>query len=683
MGNDLGGFFEQPYYDELVRMSKMKYGVDTLTPEMQKRVDLVFEEQMGRVVDIYQYMDTPYYGDGGGDYLFIKTMNNLVKTDAILTFNGIFDRKPSVISQILAKKLAERAKYKTMSLEYLEAGDMAKGNLYSAYEKFRKEVANSSYGVLGLPSFFLFNILTASSITGNASTQLQMIITLVENIYGGRVILRDYNELITYLSGNILDRNLTDDELENTYRFLNIMDVDSFNKFDHDALYERLRGYCRFDLGSINDKQEAYLLSLIDRIMNCSTHRLRFYYLNDLERFLDDNTWLEHYIRSGHANVCDLEKFNEKEMDKYLDANLLPYIQTLVYDRVIPHDNDSLCRNYDRTTVLMSDTDSLFVKTKRLTDFLKRTIHDVSSAEGQDLDVFTFRILTYLGTKVTRHALNIQAAVNRIGQDNGFKYKSEMYYPKILLLPIRKTYTGMCTVREGYKIPPFLDMKNIVKTSYTKPSTDFIKELCSTFTDVDKKFSYADTFTLIEKHKNKIRNIIQVDKDATVGRPLRYKNREAYASPFSIANFLAGEMYNIFHPRDRLPPGSRCNSVDLVLPTGLTGGRNLDEERNIQIMIEYYSQYLNEEELNIFEGIMSSCESTYLEMREYILKQGGIPYIGIPHGETIPDNYLGMVDVESLVMKNIDSRSVNFLAAVGIYVDENSKGSTITNLINF
>ena len=677
----MGKFFEEPYYKELVKMSKQKYGVDELTSEMKDRVDSVYREQLSKMNDVTKHFKMPFYGNGEGDFKYIKTMNNMLeKEDAIFSFNGIFKKEKSFIAYILEDASKDRGKFKKMMLEERAKGNEKGYKLYDSFQKFKKEVMNSIYGVLGLHSFFLFNLLTASSITGDCSNQLQILITQVEKTYGGRVILRDYIELTSYLLNNMIDAD--ESKVSEYYQFFNLLDKNKFYNFDHDALLERLSGYCQFDLDSISEAESIYLSSIIEEILSNPVQKFRFYFLNDVKTFLESSDRLENLIRSMADNVCSLEGFKEKEFTKTMDNEFKDIFIELLVDKFIQHDCDYLCCNFERTTVMMSDTDSLFVKSPTLTNLLANTITSVVDiTDRQDLDVFTFRLLSYLGGAMFGFLLNkLTTEVHNSGENVTFEYKSEFFYPKLLLLPAKKTYIGLCTVQEGYKIPPFVDEKNIKKTSYTKPSTDFVLDLCSNFIDVNKEFSYAETFNTVEKHKDNVRDLIR-SGSTLPGTPFKFKQAREYADPYSQSNFIGGEFYNILYPYNKLPSGSPCNSVELLLPDNLTKGKNLNEEENAQIIADYYKEYLPENMSQTLDHILLG--DGYPEMRDVILRYGGIPYIGIPKGSDIPDYLIELIDIEKMVQKNIDIRSVNFLNAVGIHVDSSSRGDKITNIISF
>jgi len=676
-------FFAKPFYKELEELAMLKHKTHTITDNMRNRINEVFVSEMNKVQDKNETFIEPFDKENPTKILgLVKTCDFLVREkQAIFTFNGIFEREKSPIAQILENKLIERGIYKKKMLKNKADGDEKNARLNDSIQKFKKEVANSLFGVLGLKSFFLFNTITAGSITGNSATQLQLLINQIEKMFGGRVILRNYSEVVAYLTENTEYRDIN---LEDSFNYFNKLNYEEFYKFDDTTLFNLISSYCQFDIeDDLSPVQVDFIKTLCFNIVNDDKNRLRFYFLNNISRFLSSSSKLEDSIVTLKDNLCSLNDFNEKEMDNYFDEHLADYFKMYLFDWSIQGEQDNLARNYTRTCVMVSDTDSLFVSSPALTNLVKDTISSVVTIEDpQDLDVFTFRILTYVGTLTTGFQLSDTTHnCYMIGDNHKYKYKSEYFYPKMLLLKVKKTYLGLCTVQEGYKIPPFVDEKNIKKTSYTSSSTDFVMDLCSLFIDRNKEFDYKETFDLIDRHKDKIRTKILDDLDSSIGKPLTYKTANNYDDPFRVANFLAGEFYNILHPYNKLPSSSKCNSLDLLMPVGLTGGTKINLDFNIKTILEFYSEKLPAEMFEHLNIIMTT--ESYPSMRDKILNLGGIPYIGVPKGEQIPSYLLPLIDVDSLVMKNIDVRSENFLEAVGIYVNVNSKGSNITNIIKF
>ena len=270
--------FAGKFFDELVDMSKIKHNVDELDEEMLERVAVVLQNQLSILKDI----KTPFSNtllDTEVDYPFVESMESFFREGHIFSYKGIFSSDKSPIGDLLADMLASRGIYKKKMLEAKANGDDAKARLYDNIQKLKKEVANSLYGVLGEIRFFLYNLTTASSITGNCKNQLQTLISQLEKILTGRVILRDINEVNSYIFNNASGI----EELD-YLGFFDLIDEPyaQFNTYDYKAAAEEVFSYCQFEL---SEPQKEDITSYLKSIFDNENLKARFYFLNDMERF--------------------------------------------------------------------------------------------------------------------------------------------------------------------------------------------------------------------------------------------------------------------------------------------------------------------------------------------------------------------------------------------------------------
>lgn len=678
------------YYKELERLAVIKYG--EMTDEVQLRVQKVFDEQVEKIKDKEVEFINPFPNNGSlvkevETVNFLQKVDELIANDSVFTYLGLFESKknPSPVSKLLLKMLKDRSKFKSLMLKSKAEGDETLARLYDNTQKLKKEIANSLYGILGLKSFFLFNTITSGSVTGNSSYQIRTLISQAEKIYGGRVILRDFEDLFQFLTGNYIDftNQCSEEELsrisgERLNNFFRNQDKDKLNSFNEEELLSKIKNkYCTFDFDSLSEKQKETVDFLIARIFQSPLNKVRFYYLNELELFLKDSPVIREIIIDNKDNICNLESFNEKEMNEIFDEKFLPFIQYFLYDRAIQKNQNDLVTNYPRTTVVISDTDSMFIKSKPLTDDIKNTITDVTeNIERHDLETFTFRILTYLTTQLTKFQLDFMAKNHHRIKEHFYNYKSEYFYRKLINFTAKKTYAGLCTVQEGYKIPPFLDEKNLSKTSYTGFSVNLVLELINNLLNSDK-FSYKIVFDYLDSKKKEAMELIITEKDFSLGSPFKYKTADNYENPYAVSNFIAGEIYNIFHPDDRIQSGTRCFKLDFKA-TNLKFKRNASDEEKIEQILNYYEDKLPEYHYEILKKTLSEHDNG---MRTLILKNSGIPYIGIPENGEIEEWMVQFINVELLVSKNIDTRTTSLLEAIGVYVNSNTNMTNISRII--
>ena len=85
-------------------------------------------------------------------------------------------------------------------------------------------------------------------------------------------------------------------------------------------------------------------------------------------------------------------------------------------------------------------TDSLFLKTKELTNLIRNKLKELRPDEDfHNISTYLFRFLSYFGTLYTDHSLNIMDKRHWKSGRGRYNYKSEYLYEKILLLKAKKT----------------------------------------------------------------------------------------------------------------------------------------------------------------------------------------------------------------------------------------------------
>ena len=117
---------------------------------------------------------------------------------------------------------------------------------------------------------------------------------------------------------------------------------------------------------------------------------------------------MTNFLTENQDNILSLDKFNEKEFIKELSKIFSPLLSILVFDSSTQENQDDLCNNYTRQIVLMSDTDSLFLKTDVMTSLIKNKIQELRPDEHfHDISTYLFRFLSYFGSLYTDYSLNI------------------------------------------------------------------------------------------------------------------------------------------------------------------------------------------------------------------------------------------------------------------------------------
>jgi len=336
--------FATDIQNELLEIAFLKYNVDSeeLLPESTLQYIQNYQTKIKTESTVirYEFQGKEFSGNFVQIYDTVLTQN----PTANFAMNGaVFDDSPSAFNNYLASLKIKRKKEKNLMFEAGNRGDTKLKNLYKFFQLNTKELMNSLYGLLNLDSFPLYSVASAGAITGTCQSQLQDLIIGHETVLGGRVIFRSINELIGYVTKN---RLLTEVPDFNTY-----FGTEKPNELSDEELVTKLVGWCEF---VPDDHDKATIKELVKSTFVVNSNRVRFYYLNNLKEFINDSTLFFDYIEADTENILSPKDFNHKQLDLGF-APFLEAVRDIVFPKWIHPDSDALCRNYQRTTCLMSD----------------------------------------------------------------------------------------------------------------------------------------------------------------------------------------------------------------------------------------------------------------------------------------------------------------------------------------
>ncbi len=658
-------------FEELMMLYKIKYHLDCVPPNEEERlmtmaVNLVAE---------YKRKNSDIFIDKKEqtEKTDIITKYDSIKDDVLFSYKGIFSKELSCVGKILSSSIKERGVVKNEMLDLEEKNtDRLRVIYLSGTEKYIKEVMNSTYGVTGEKNFFMFNPVVASSITKNSSEQLKILISQIEKIFGGRVIIRNFNELFNYISLNVS----TPEEIA-VIESLNLPE-DQF-QITTDSFLKRIN--LTFKLSA---KERSIVDSMLESIFSTKAGRIRFHFLNNFDSFLKDLDSTKDILLHTKDNLFSPTDYNEKAFVKDLNESYIVGFRALVFDKFIQNGQTDLCSNYDRSCVLMSDTDSIFVKMHKMATFLEKFTKENEDSIGviedpQMFQAYLFRYMSYLFTSITTSVLDIVVKEHYNSINKGeYIYKSEFLYRKILLFKTKKTYGGIVTIKEGRKVPMYLDKKNIEKVSYSRLSTKYAVSLLNEIVDVNKDFSYSNIFKLVDESKQNILNLIDTGDSVPYGKPVKYKNESNYKDALTNSTFLACHTYNELFPLAQINSGEKCVIIELNLPKL----KIKDEQEKIDAIINFYKEMEVSDE--IIEFVERNLNDIGSKLHEHILKNCGIPYIALPASNTEHiSHFRKLINREKTIQNNIDNRGINFLEAIGIYTFKNTNVTEISNIVRF
>ena len=657
---------------ELQTMYKRKYNKETLTESDIDKITSVFNQEMEKLHDIQTVVHRPLYGDSATVNL-IQFIDSILP-DHFISYNGtIFKKEMSPVTDVISNFLAQRAIIKKQMFEYKANGDTLNAMIYNVKQNTKKLYANTIYGALGLKTFFLYNIDTVSTVTGNAREQLKTIILQLEKLFGNRVRMNSVDQLIEYITSNTLNNIHIDD--------ININDITSsdYKMMELDELYQKFTSYLTVPITKVDENRIRLVIS---NIIKNDFMRLRLSYINELEKFLTD-FGLEDVIKSDLDNLTNIEDYDAKKFISVMENSDLKYIEQLVYDN---HIQDDMVEMVDkpRASVLTTDTDSVFISVERLTEFISEVVSKNKDIDNkQDMEIIAFRILSYFtGNSTSSFLRQMNSYHHNHHGSKTFQYKSEFYYRKLFILKVMKTYFGLLTVQEGYKVPITIDSKNLSKVSFPEISRALLADM-SDYILKAEDFSLVSLYSIYDKFKDIVRKKLELN-EYKLGNPANFKSAGNYKTPYSQNTYLAGNIFNILFPMNSYMSPEREYIFNLIRPE-IEGYRAMNADEKIKSLKENYKNVMSNESYIFFCNMLDCNDAVkhldLVSMKEWVIKEGGIKYIGLK--DSIPDWIKPIIDVDTLISKNIDAYASRILEALKIHVDSTSdKLKKITPIVS-
>lgn len=574
-------FFDD-YKNEMVSLYKIKYNKMELDEEDYYKIETLFnkylkERYKPKTIEISnttkQNLD-----EESKTVDFIKTYDSCREKGYIFSLShGVFKNGNSLFLNKWDGLKTARDISKNKMKEALKLNLKAQADMYNGHQNVKKRNANGLYGACGESNFILYNVDVISNLTGTCFYVLTSTINQIEKILGSRIILRNENEFLSYISYLMKKDLSTLKDFNDTFGILNNL-KQTLNESDIDYIYNRYISYLQKDENGHNnltldeelsEDTKIQLKDLLTYLYNNDLNRFALFKYNcDLNTFMDDTDFIYKMMENNFENYIS-EKFNEHEFkEKNKDIKIL--LNALVYEDNFQYDVQDLCDNYKRSTVMLSDTDSTFCVSNKLfnniMDSLKRLCKYKERELNNELEykVHAFKMIMYIGESMSDFFLKtISGPMYQNSKDNRWKLKSEFLYNKIILFMVKKTYFGSILSQEGIKLNPMkLDNKNteIVRSQYTKITKDFMKDLYHSLVmkEGDNKY-IIDMYNLVNDYHKKFDSLTEnVHSATTLGSKSNFKFITSYKNdPLSVYQYKASALYNALFPESKILHGSK------------------------------------------------------------------------------------------------------------------------------
>lgn len=589
-----------------------------------------------------------------------KLLDWLIENEPILTESGSMFKHHgeclNINSFILDKQLSERKKQKAKKFEYVELSNNAK----SAKEKEeyqykaakadlaqlrKKVIANSEYGVSGLPSSWFFNMACASGTTAKGQALISTAFNAFEDFLFDNVLFMSMDECLLFINNIVNEKPLRE---KNDSKWVN-------DKTTKDVV-NRLKNkfYNEDDCDSDMIKRIVSNLSQEDKN--------RIYYKSNLYEFILNSEKASQMIKNIALDFGEfIDPNNPPKYIKSILDKLRPAILEYVHYNHPTTDRVNRLKHHLRKAVIVIDTDSNFINLGPWVEFIEEELlskyikikrkptknnrYIISSSDKnkninrkiKEKEKFriAYTMINILNEMIHR-VLVVFGHRSNIGDNypGTLNMKNEFLYDSILITPAKKHYQAAIRVQEGvYFETPKIDIKGMeyTKNSMAGESTrKFIKKLV--YEDILMADNGAPNISKILKKLKKFENHIK--KSVLAGsdeylKTANIKTEDAYADPMSTGPYKAAYVWNYLYPDKQieLPGIARLVKV------------NMAKKKD-------FAQ-LSVSNPEIFEKL-----SELFDTNERISKSG-ISNIAIPLDEEFPKWLVPYINLDEIISNNL------------------------------
>lgn len=576
------------------------------------------------------------------------------KTHPICAGNGTLFKNQHLVKSPIANIIINRQKirkhYQAEAKKYMDNPDSYEYNYNNDQQLEAKVKINAIYGSFGAKTFQLFNVLTASSVTGTAQSLISATAIGFEAFLANNAKFKSIDEMIFFVT-NVLEEEYTVD--------IHKMDMIT----DKSVVYNRLIStFLTPDIA-------APFNNIINQILNtCTDEELtRLYYKNNLYGFVNSTYIRELLTRIYNKNI------------PFRNPNVVPEELIDLLNELWSYCNDIVFYNHSfterinrlvndlRKSVIIIDTDSNMINIQPWMDTMEKLIYpNMSSTLSKDDTMFeSVNILAFLITQMIKKLLlNYCDSCNILPEEAGrVNMKNEFFYSKMLLADVKKRYCARIVLKEGDQFnPPKDDFKghDFRKAGASEEIESYFKKIVSDCILGDN-LDIAGVLSRLSALSDDIRNSLKNGERRYLTRA-NCKPEVSYDDPESQAAVLAVYVWNTLYPDNQVSVPDKLDMVFVDIP-------------DPSVLVPYEEKYPEETrriEQDIFNGPYRK-----------VFQEKGIHTIVLPNnGEPIPEFLRPFLDINKVETRNISMFSP-ILTALSIPMQSgNTTYSYFTNVLD-
>lgn len=618
----LGGFFKLWY-------GKMEKVFSLIYPEDRSRFKAFFKYVFNR--DVKNVDCTLYnnYENVEYDTTLLDIVDWILEVKPIMTESGTFFKRHEegpispglLITDGLIKK---RKALKKVELEHESLGNKEQARLYNLKQNRVKIFTNSAYGVSGARTSAFYSYHTAQSTTSKGQTYISLAMTTFEDFLGDTIQFYDFDELLHYCE-NIIAEKVTYDDYEILAEQKTIKQV-----------RERLLRKCK----NIKKLDVSILDEILENVPQTALNRL--YYKSNLVDFVQENPYVHNLIYTFSVNAPSFMDPNSPphEGKKYLKKMTEIILEYCQYNYPYYGRVDRLI-NTKRNNVIVIDTDSNIITVHDIMTMLVSYMEKPKATEIYAVSrgnrtkeahrLKAMNTVAFILTEVITRALDkFKVDTNVENHPLGvYQMKNEFGMPALLLASGKKRYLSSIILREGkYLYPPKKDIKgfDFKKVSF---GPKYVRE---SIENILFKYIVTDNINIQKALKELMDLEDKVRKEIRTGNKeflteSKVKTIDSYADPMGAGSFKATYVWNSLYPDKEISLPNNIHTVKV----------NIKSAKDVAMLALDHR--------DAFERITEVLKDPKLKT--------GITQIAIPLDEEVPDWILALMDVETMVNKNM------------------------------
>lgn len=555
----------------------------------------------------------------------------------IIGANGAYAFSPEDVlgdtSIMVMGDLEARAAEKKLAKEFEKNNMLKEATLHDNLQTKYKQDTNSTYGIACMPGSFLFSPDSATFITTQCRQLISEMMWSFERLLANNLQLQNFDEALLYINSCLNEERHWDKYKSwitykpttkeiSKYLLSKFADIDGFNKKAKDIS----RTLFIF-IESLSEEERVYL-----------------YYKFNFISFIEKNEKIMNIFReiaSGETLFLDPNKVPDEY--RGLCDQLIELTEEFCYCRFMTTHRVDKYFNCDRKSILLSDTDSVFIILGKLLDTIYSKIG--YNHKFQDND---FKMVNTLCTMCThyikmRHDKLVEACNIKYKFDKyKLEAKNEFYYKRIILYTgIKKNYSGLKLLREGNILPP---KKQISHTGLKLGGSRTPAQVSAFQTKIIEenilRADIVDPVKIMMDINEEKKIIIDTIKrgDKSMGIPLRFSGYDKYKSFESAQICRLVEIWNRIYPEQKIGNGEYL----------MTFETKIYNESQLYLIKD---EVMREKIRNVVFGDRYDGEENFL-------KHHGLTTIGIPRdGATveIPQWMIDIIDYDMMARKHLQS----------------------------